>query len=515
MIPGSTETDVSMEDDINILTTAARSLSESVPINEPMIRMWELNENSTHYDRMVAAPSDEDLIKFWKGWASIMLITGVLTTLILIPLLLSAKARKNPFNVYLIFLMIPDMLVAWICGFTCLSNALAGHFTTPFMCRFQSFYMIAAIGSNSWLNFLIARRLYKMLDAARQFQRYPMPTNTQVVKEAVCVYVYSLFLATLGILPPVWWWPHRTRLTIGAACIPMDYSYASTAFFYIVFFPLLFGIPLAYVCWAAYKIYQHNMLPPSGRRRILTIYFFRLAAVFVVMWLPGLLLLFVMSAWIPPWVQWSGGAWSHLQGLVSALLSLLKPDIWKAVLEFWCCTPRLPALPDDEEDDNNNPQRPTSSIVTKKPWANSSVYWSSQIGLQSNKSRKKGANIIRSIHSRVSSYREADDDLEAVGELHATTKTRSQVLASDDSGFSLGSEEEDEDQVAALPETQPDNRPTVDEEESRGMSAASSRRRLGDETETGSRAMTAGSSRRRQGDETDAPVGTIYIVPKA
>lgn len=280
------------------MTSPARSLTDSaaVPINEPAIRMWELNENSTHYDRMVAAPSDEDLIKFWSGWAGIMLITGVLTTLILIPLLSCRrpKVRKNPFNVYLIFLMVPDMMVAWICGFTCLTNALAGHFTTPFMCRFQSFYMIASIGANSWLNLLITRQLYKMLDAARKFQRFPMPTKRQVIKEAICVYIYSLFLATLGVIPSASWWPHKTRLTIGAACIPMDYDYASTAFFYGVFFPLLFGIPLLYVCWAAYQIYKHKMLPPSGRRRILAVYFFRLAAVFVIMWLPGLLLLFVL-----------------------------------------------------------------------------------------------------------------------------------------------------------------------------------------------------------------------------
>lgn len=276
----------------------ARSLSDSeaVPINEPAIRMWELDENSTHYDRMIAAPADEDLIKFWSGWAGIMLITGVLTTLILIPLLSCSrpKVRRNPFNVYLIFLMIPDMLVAWICGFTCLSNAIAGKFTTEFMCYFQSFYMIAAIGANSWLNLLITRQLYLMLDAARKFQRYPMPTRGQVVKEAIAVYIYSIFLAMLGVLPNASRWPHHTRLTIGAACIPMDYNCASTAFFYLVFFPLLFGIPLAYVCWAGYQIYKHNMLPASGRRRILAIYFFRLAAVFVIMWLPGLLLLFVL-----------------------------------------------------------------------------------------------------------------------------------------------------------------------------------------------------------------------------
>ena len=261
----------------------------------PEIREWELNENSTHYDRMVAAPDDADLIKFWSGWAGIMLTTGVLTTLILIPLLSGngRRARKNPFNLYLIFLLAPDTLISWICGFICLSNTLTGHFTTPFMCRFQSFAVVTAIGANSWLNLLVTRQLYTMLNSAQHLTRYQPPTRRQVVREAVAVYVYSTLLGIVGAIPSASWWPHKTRLTIGAACVPMDYDYASTAFFYGVFFPLLFGIPLAYLLWASYQIYRHDLLPPSGRRRLLAIYFFRLAFVFVIMWTPGLLLLFV------------------------------------------------------------------------------------------------------------------------------------------------------------------------------------------------------------------------------
>ena len=125
----------------------------------------------------------------------------------------------------------------------------------------------------------------------------------------------------------------------------MDYSHASTAFFYGVFFPLLFGIPLAIVVYSGYQIYYHKILPPTGRRRILAIFYFRLAAVFLIMWLPGLLLLFVTGAWLDPWVEWAGGGWSHLQGAVSALVSLLKPDIWKALVDFWLCR--------GEEEQNN------------------------------------------------------------------------------------------------------------------------------------------------------------------
>jgi len=308
----------------------------SIPLNEIVIRQWELNENSTHYDALVAAPSDRDLITFWSGWAGIMLTTAVLCTAIWIPLTFSKRIKKNPFNLYLIFLLTPDMIVAWICGITCLRNALAGKFTSTFACQFQSFYMIASISANAWLNCAVAHELYKMLSCSQHFKRYKAPTHKQVALQSCGIYAYSIFLGLLGNLG-FEWWPHKTRLTIGAACIPMDYSGASTAFFYGVFFPLLFGLPLGYVCYAGYQIWKQQMLPPSGRRRILAIYFFRLAAVFLIMWLPGLLLLFVIGAWMDPWVEWAGGSWSHLQGAVSALVSLMKPDIWKAVSDFWFC----------------------------------------------------------------------------------------------------------------------------------------------------------------------------------
>ena len=440
-------------DDASAIQIGPIPTVDNIPMNEPSIRRWQLNENSTHYDRMVAAPTDADLLKFWSGWAGIMLMTGVLTTLILIPLLASYKIRAKAFHWYLIFLMIPDMLVAWICGFTCLSNAIAGHFTSVFMCKFQSFYMIASIGANSWINLLVTRQLYLMLKAASSLTpttEYIKPTRRSVIQECLAVYVYALFLATLGIVgndSP--WWPHKTRLTIGAACIPMDYDTASTIFFYCVFFPLLFGIPLAYVCWAAYSIWKHQMLPPTGRRRLLAIYFFRLAAVFLIMWLPGLLLLFVTAAWLDPWVQWAGGVWSHLQGMVSALVSLLKPDVWEAVAEFWSCCGSAgcldveyykggfagsasrgdPSSTNYHRRGGANPNHPVviskqslwSQIADKKPhWVTANVYWSPLITAMG---RTPPAQTCRNKplpeKSRVSSYQEYDDEFEMAAAMAA------------------------------------------------------------------------------------------------
>lgn len=392
-------------------STNNSSSSSSTPINEPTIRIWELTEDSSHYDRMVAAPSDSDLVKFWSGWSAIMLFTGIVTTLILIPIVRRRSVRKNPFNLYLIFLMIPDMLVAWTCGLTCLSNAIAGHYISESMCKAQSWYMIGWIAASSWLNANIARQLYMMLRSASRFQKYQPPTRRRVVIESLGIYLYAMCLASLGMFNAEWL-PHKTRLAVGAHCVPLDYSTGSSIFFFCVFTPLIFGIPLLYVCWAAYQIWSKNMLPPSGRRRILAVYFFRLAAVLLLMWLPGLLLFFVNFAFVNPWVQWAGAAWSHLQALVSALVSLLKPDIWKAVSEFWFCTTPATASDDDSYVSGR-------SIISMKSWGPSMKNLSSIAGMSSSTKTKKAPSMSKSGRTKKTyfSSNEYEEDLHSVGAL--------------------------------------------------------------------------------------------------
>jgi hypothetical protein len=309
---------------------------DDTPLNLPTIRVWEIDENSTHYDKMIAAPSDEEMKLMWIIWSLIMGVVAVFTGVVFVAILLDKKARKNPFNVYLLCLMVPDILMSLLCFITCWLNAATGYFYSEGLCYSQSFYFIFGIGANSWLNALIARQLYNLLEGARHFRRYKPPTRKMVVVDALKVYAFAVFVAAWGIIDQPWW-PHKTGLVLGTACIPIDYDTASTIFFYCVFFPALMGIPMGYVMYVLYMIQKHDLMPPTGKRRLLALYFFRLAAVFVFMWLPALVFLFIVSAWVPHWVVWAGGAWSHMQGLVSTALSLMKPDIGQTTRNFVTC----------------------------------------------------------------------------------------------------------------------------------------------------------------------------------
>ena len=85
----------------------------------------------------------------------------------------------------------------------------------------------------------------------------------------------------------------------------------------------------------------------QGKRRLLSIYFGRIITVFVGMWLPFLVLVYVAGYWLSPWVLWAGGVFGHLQAAASTALSLLKPDMAKAFTDLVCCrvvcgSPRSP-----------------------------------------------------------------------------------------------------------------------------------------------------------------------------
>lgn len=73
---------------------------------------------------------------------------------------------------------------------------------------------------------------------------------------------------------------------------------------------------------------------------------------------------------MPQWVDFLGGSWSHLQGGISAILALLKPDIKDAFLKFLTCGCFI-----EEEYCGENRTRPSSSRISASSGGVRSSYW--------------------------------------------------------------------------------------------------------------------------------------------
>jgi hypothetical protein len=308
---------------------------EEIPLGQPALREWELDSSSTRYDRLIAAPSDDALFTMWVIWAGIAFLAFAFLGTIMLSILLSRRARQNPFNIYLLFLLFSDFTFSLACCITCSLNASAGHYFAPWMCRFQSFYVTWSVCSSFWLNAVVARQLHVLLASSFVRRRYNAPTPKQVVCQSIAVYVYAAFIASIGILD-LSWLPHRSDAVSGEACLPLEYSRRSTLFFFLVFFPAFALIPCVYAVWVAVEVWRRNLMPPTGKRRVLTLYFVRVMTAVVVMWVPFTIMVFFVAGG-RPWLSWFGGTWAHMQGLVSGIFALMKPDITHAYKKLMCC----------------------------------------------------------------------------------------------------------------------------------------------------------------------------------
>ena len=125
----------------------------------PGLRQDQLNEDSSRYDHVVAAPADEELLKSWYIWAALAFANGMFSFLVCLSIVMNKKLRERPFNLYLIYLMIPDFVFSLLCAMTCLLNAINGAYWSHWMCNFQQLYVVFGIGANAWLNAIIAHQL--------------------------------------------------------------------------------------------------------------------------------------------------------------------------------------------------------------------------------------------------------------------------------------------------------------------------------------------------------------------
>lgn len=308
-------------------------------LGEPPLRQWDLNENSTQWDISHAAPADSFLERTWTAWSVIFFLFSLFNLLVLWSILRKPVVRSRVFNQYLIYLMIPDVLYTGLCAIWCAILKSQGGFMHPAFCRVQSFYLIGAIAANSWLNAIIAWEIHRLLNAAHKQRPYVPTKSRAAARRSIAIYIFSLLVASLGLWKP---WtidtplenaiPHRINTNQGFVCVPMPYDQKSTLFFFLAFYPLFNGIPLLYAIGVALDICLRRKLPTQGAKRELAVYFFRILVVFLVMWLPTIVVFYLLHMQ-NPWLTVLASAWSHSQGAVSAAATLLKPDIYQAFTE--------------------------------------------------------------------------------------------------------------------------------------------------------------------------------------
>jgi len=376
----------------------------------------------TRYERFIIGPSTQEEARIiWITWAVLAGLVACFCLIVVIAVLSSRKARSNPFNLYVVFLTVPDIIFSGNCSITCAVNAAAGHYYSAAMCEWQSWYCVFGFTANAWLNGVIAAQLHRLACDSKRGHRYQPPKIKRVLLHVCGVYLYASFVASWTLIDFL---PHEAKPGAGIACLPIEYNIASTLFFWLVFFPLFFGIPFAYVLYVCYKVHRGNLLPTSGRTRQLYFFFMRLTIVFVLMWIPSFLIMFAIGN-PNVWLSFAGGSWSHIQGFVSAFFCLTKPDIRAVVIDFLLCRKRT----DDTMSEMgfvNSARRRSMAFLRR-----SSAFMSATRSSKSRNSRKDEENCEYEIPKSVfdaytSSAFEIEGEHSCPLELHSELNTKSE-----------------------------------------------------------------------------------------
>lgn len=75
-------------------------MSEQV-LGRPSIRVSELDENSSRYDKLLAAPSDEELQQVWTTWSAVFFVTSSFNLLVFLSIACTKRIRQAALNKYL------------------------------------------------------------------------------------------------------------------------------------------------------------------------------------------------------------------------------------------------------------------------------------------------------------------------------------------------------------------------------------------------------------------------------
>lgn len=128
-------------------------------LGKSVLRITDLDSESTRWDVLVAIPNKNTLVLLWWITGGITLFVAMFTTIVFISILRSKTAMRFSFNVYLLALMIPDIVHTSQSALVWFLSAGVGSFCSASLCRYQAWFVMFGLGGNSWVNAMIAWEL--------------------------------------------------------------------------------------------------------------------------------------------------------------------------------------------------------------------------------------------------------------------------------------------------------------------------------------------------------------------
>ena len=248
----------------------------------------ELAVNASRYEWNRARPEPAMLQVVWGTWMYAAAAAAFASSVIIVGILHSKKARENVFNLLIVFLCLPDFVFSFLCCFTCAFSWSAEKFSPiggAMGCEWQSFYVMFGFTGSMWMQVVIAAELRQVLRCSHGQRVYMQPSLKHVLRRAGAVYAGSLFIASWVFISGL---PMQVDTASGMACLPLPYDELSEVFLWTVIVACAAFLPLFRIFFLAWDVFSHGYHRELyGATRELLIFFVHVLGVYLVMWLPS------------------------------------------------------------------------------------------------------------------------------------------------------------------------------------------------------------------------------------
>ena len=275
-----------------------------------------------HYDGLVIALTIQSVLS---------LITFVVTLVFTLSIVSNIKARKQSWNIYLIMLSIPDAiynLFRFLYDVIVIKGLNTSIQTTWSV---DWFYAV----TNLYLNAVIVYQVHYFLRCVQKRARVPPPTIRLVLLQSFSVYL-------LGACCGIWMHYYHTigNTIAGIGNYPRFLQIHKISLCAMVIPPVLFVTILCIDVWYRQLIPNiegtastNTNASYNSRTRIISIYFLRVIFIFMITWLPYMILI-TYGLRNSRVLGYIGMCITSMQGTLSVLVALSKDDIYWAVWTF-------------------------------------------------------------------------------------------------------------------------------------------------------------------------------------
>lgn len=227
------------------------------------------------------------------------------------------KQSFSPYNLYTIYLAIPDFLYSLLKIYSCSNLIEFGNTGNPITKAFRD----ACVAANVYLNCIVSYEVLTLLRKCNEVARYKPPSLRKITIQAIVVYtasfIYSISLYFIGN---------------GVGDIKGHIHVIANSI-------IVFTIPFLYLLGICISIKYHKYLSSAPDRMKETMwYFLRIVFVFFLMWFPGFILQLVGRHVDNPIIEHVGSIFFALQPCLSTSMALLKSDIRNYVKDFVTCS---------------------------------------------------------------------------------------------------------------------------------------------------------------------------------